>query len=122
VVLAPWREGVIPITMIEKGVNLLSMFLFLEEIEEEGFVYTLMTCQKGSRVDDDVSMELPEVLIEFADLIPEELLLGLPPMRDIQHHIDFVPGSSFPNRPAYRLMMSVKYCIFGPLNSHLLNV
>jgi hypothetical protein len=67
----------------EKGVNLLSMSRFLEEIEEEGVVYALMTCEKGSRVDDDVLVELCEMLTEFVDLMLEELPLGLPPMRDI---------------------------------------
>jgi hypothetical protein len=70
-------------------------------------VYTLMTCEKGSKIDDDVLVELREVLAEFADLMPEELPLGLPPMRDIQHHIDFVPESSLLNRPTYRLSMRI---------------
>jgi hypothetical protein len=87
--------------MTEKGVNLLSLSWFLEEIKERA-MYALMTCEKGSRVDDDVSIELREVLIEFANLMLEELSLGLLPTRDIQHHIDFVPRSSLTNRPAYR--------------------
>ncbi|XP_062162029.1 uncharacterized protein LOC133869072 [Alnus glutinosa] len=105
VVLAPQLEGVIPIPVTEKGFNLLSMSRFLEKIEEEGIVYTFMTCEMGSRIDDDVLVELREVLAEFADLMPREPPLGLPPMRDIQHHIDFVPGSILPNRPVYCLSL-----------------
>jgi len=27
---------------------------------------------------------------------------GLPPLRGIEHQIDFIPGSVIPNKPAYR--------------------
>ena len=36
------------------------------------------------------------------NLFPEEILDGLPPKRGIEHQIDFIPGASIPNRPAYR--------------------
>jgi hypothetical protein len=78
------------------------MSLFLEEVEEKGVVYALMPCEEGSRVNDNVSVELQEVLTDFGDLMLEKISYCLPPMRDIQHHIDFVPGSSLPNQPAYQ--------------------
>jgi hypothetical protein len=39
---------------------------------------------------------------EYKDVFPEETPHGLPPIRGIEHQIDFVPGATIPNRPAYR--------------------
>ncbi|CAL9015407.1 unnamed protein product, partial [Prunus brigantina] len=47
--------------------------------------------------------ELTPLLQEFNDVIPEELPAGLPPMRDIQHCIDLIPGSTLPNKAHYRM-------------------
>nr|XP_009769379.1 PREDICTED: uncharacterized protein LOC104220246 [Nicotiana sylvestris] len=41
-------------------------------------------------------------LKDFEDVFPEDIPNGLPPLRGIEHQIDFVPGSQIPNRPAYR--------------------
>ncbi|XP_062114134.1 uncharacterized protein LOC133825167 [Humulus lupulus] len=38
---------------------------------------------------------------EFEDALLEEVPYGLPPIRGIEHQIDFTPGASIPNRPAY---------------------
>ena len=42
------------------------------------------------------------LLKEFEDMFPEEMPLGLPPLRGIEHQIDFFPGTVMPNRPIYR--------------------
>jgi len=41
------------------------------------------------------------VLDEFKDVF-QDPTKGLPPLRGIEHQIDFIQGSSLPNRPAYR--------------------
>ena len=39
-------------------------------------------------------------ILEFVDVMPEEINHGLPPMRNIQHQIDLIPGLIFPNKLA----------------------
>ena len=43
------------------------------------------------------------ILKEFGDVFRDEIPLGLPPMRDIQHHIDLVPSLVLLKKPAYRM-------------------
>jgi hypothetical protein len=51
----------------------------------------------------EIPLILQPLVEKFPDVVPEELPPGLPPMRDIQHHIDLVPGSILPNKAAYRM-------------------
>jgi len=46
--------------------------------------------------------DIVSLLQEFEDVLPEEVPYGIPPIREIEHQIDFIPGASIPNRPAYR--------------------
>ena len=39
-------------------------------------------------------------ILEFVDVMPEEIPHGLLPMRDIQHQIDLIPSLVFPNKLA----------------------
>jgi len=43
------------------------------------------------------------LLQTFAHVFPDEIPAGLPPKRDIQHHIDLILGAVLPNKPAYRM-------------------
>jgi hypothetical protein len=52
---------------------------------------------------DDLPIEIKTMLDEFVDIIVDELPNALPPMRSISHHIDLIPGESFPNKAAYRI-------------------
>ena len=52
-----------------------------------------------------ISLALP-LLSAYADVFPADLPSGLPPTREVDHHIELVPGSSPPSRPTYRLSPS----------------
>ncbi|XP_071909839.1 uncharacterized protein [Coffea arabica] len=45
---------------------------------------------------------LAKVKDEYQDVFPEDIPNGLPPLRGIEHQIDFIPSSSLPNKAPYR--------------------
>ena len=55
-----------------------------------------------NQLDTSLPSSIVSLLQEFEDVFPEEIPNGLPPIRGIEHQIDFVPGATIPNRPAYR--------------------
>ncbi|XP_039056319.1 uncharacterized protein LOC120199232 [Hibiscus syriacus] len=53
-------------------------------------------------LNQNLSAFVVSLLQEFDDLFLEEIQSGFPPIRGIEHQIDFVPGAVIPNRPIYR--------------------
>jgi len=51
----------------------------------------------------EVTEKMKLTLEEFKRVVHDELSEGLPSMRDIQHHIDLIPGSSLPNFSYYQM-------------------
>ena len=60
------------------------------------------TCLNTNELPDTLSSIVKFLLQDFEDIFPEEISKGLPPIRGIEHWINFVPKASIPNKPAYR--------------------
>ncbi|XP_031377624.1 uncharacterized protein LOC116193034, partial [Punica granatum] len=55
-----------------------------------------------NELDISLPSSVVSLLQEYEDVFLEETPHGLPPIRGIEHQIDFVPGATIPNRLAYR--------------------
>ena len=55
-----------------------------------------------NQLDTSLPSSIISLLQKFEDVFLEEILKGLPPIRGIEHQIDFLPGATILNRPAYK--------------------
>jgi hypothetical protein len=95
------NPGDIPKPPKEVSQTLLAKREFIKEMFDADQVYLLYGKEcSPMEIVPEIVMGL---LKEFTDVFPKDLPEELPPLRDIQHQIDLVPGSSLPNRPHYRI-------------------
>ncbi|CAM8983189.1 unnamed protein product [Rhodiola kirilowii] len=115
VVLFAWEKhkiAIAPISSFSRQPAKQSSFLAIAHNEQE-FSADIVEAQcfcpvivKGlvsAEKEGDIPEGVREILQDFEELTAEELPNELPPMRDIQHHIDLILGSSLPNLPHYRM-------------------
>ncbi|KAH9744280.1 Endonuclease [Citrus sinensis] len=66
----------------------------------------VLLCKEACLHTNELNFSLPSAIVtllqDFDDVFPNEVPNGLPPIRGIEHQIDFVPRATIPNRPAYR--------------------
>ena len=102
VVLGPSKPESVPKLSRGEGSSLLTQSECVKELKLGSEVYVLIVVEENEG-DNEPPVIMKSILDEFNDVVPEEIPSGLPPMRDIQHYIDFVPGAALPNKAAYRM-------------------
>lgn len=103
IVLLPQSSSLDPLIKEDKPVfSSVKESIFHTEAKKEGFVIALMV--KGqSEAAASIPPLAQQVMDDFPDFTPDELPDELAPMRNMQHHIDLMPGTSLPNFPHYHM-------------------
>ena len=76
------------------------MHQFSRELVAEQMVLIVVS-REVKQEDGSIPTELASMLEEFQDIMLDEMPKQLPPMRDMQHAIDLIPGSTLPTLPHY---------------------
>jgi len=76
----------------------------MKQVEDSEVSYAVVRREKMVLLHIEVSdlpPEIQQMLQEFTNIMVDDLPDKLPLKRSISHHIDFIPGASFPNKAAY---------------------
>src|SRR5215216_2279277 len=70
------------------------------------FMHYVLVCKDEvakTNNHNPLPLVLSSLLQDFADVFPDELPPGLPPLRGIKHRIDLIPGAPLPNKAPYHV-------------------
>ncbi|XP_021755458.1 uncharacterized protein LOC110720719 [Chenopodium quinoa] len=90
------------ITSNSQGLLMINEKEFDKAVAQEGCFYVLVSKEIKEEIKVQTPSVLEPILREFDDVFLDELPPGLPPIRGIEHKIDFIPGAPLPNKAAYR--------------------
>ncbi|WP_141201780.1 hypothetical protein, partial [Paludifilum halophilum] len=80
---------------------------FSDGMKHQHMCYALIP-RKDKEGSSEMPLEVSDLLGEFGDIISDNVSDGLPPVRQINHQIDLIPGASFPNKAAHRMTPTKK--------------
>ncbi|XP_020694824.1 uncharacterized protein LOC110108492 [Dendrobium catenatum] len=98
IILVPLQET----PAVKASPQLLTRSLFLKAFREAAIGFALVILATNEAQTNEATV-VRDILEEYPDVLSSVLPSRLPPERQIQHAVEFVPGSVIPNRPAYRL-------------------
>ncbi|XP_050281259.1 uncharacterized protein LOC126722149 [Quercus robur] len=107
IVLGPIKESSLPKASKVEGKPTLLIVNnedeFDRECKELKQVYAVVVTDGEPKKVTEIPEAIQPLIKEFEEFFLEELLAGLPPMRDTQHCIDLAPRASLPNLPHYKM-------------------
>ncbi|XP_074277047.1 uncharacterized protein LOC141600702 [Silene latifolia] len=94
----------IPPSMLEpsRKVLLINEAEMIHELKSEYDVYVLVAKDVFGGQKMSLLNEVQELIKSCEEVFPNELPSGLPPLRGIEHQIDFITGATLLNKVAYR--------------------
>ena len=75
---------------------------FLDTIRHDHVFFSIVP--KDGKVEvEEVPTKVTDLLREFPDIVSDNVLDGLPPVRKISDKMDLIPRASFPNKTAHKM-------------------
>ena len=89
-----------------RSIEMISALQFKREVEKGEQMYLALiqpALEESTDSKAPVLGDASHIINEFKDVFPEDLPSGLPPRREVDHHIELEPGQIPPSKPTYRL-------------------
>ena len=89
----------------KQSMNLINPKELERVVNQDFIIFALVVKEAALDSFEEPRKEVRSMLQKFQYVFPKELPNQLPPMRDIQHAINLIPGAALPNLPHYRMSL-----------------